>query len=83
MNHCRIKSKQENGQTKYFLVDQVTFDSLYSLINYYQNHHLRSINFGVTLTEAIPQVMSEFMLCNLLSSQLRSPTFCLTKLIVN
>ena len=57
VQHCRIKSKQENGQTKYYLVDQVTFDSLYSLINYYQSHPLRSMNFELTLTEAIPQVI--------------------------
>ena len=56
VQHCRIKSKQECGQTKYYLVDQVTFDSLYSLINFYQSHPLKSMNFELTLTEAIPQV---------------------------
>ena len=56
VQHCRIKSKQENGQTKYYLVDQVTFDSLYSLINHYQAHPLKSMNFELTLSEAIPQV---------------------------
>lgn len=55
VQHCRIKSKQECGQTKYYLVDQVTFDSLYSLINFYQSHPLKSMNFELTLTEAIPQ----------------------------
>lgn len=55
VQHCRIKSKQENGQTKYYLVDQVTFDSLYSLINFYQTHPLKSMNFELTLTDAIPQ----------------------------
>lgn len=55
VQHCRIKSKQESGQTKYYLVDQVTFDSLYSLINFYQTHPLKSMNFELTLTDAIPQ----------------------------
>ncbi|XP_074617747.1 1-phosphatidylinositol 4,5-bisphosphate phosphodiesterase gamma-1-like [Acropora palmata] len=55
VQHCRIKSKQENGQTKYYLVDQVTFDSLYSLINFYQSHPLKSMNFELTLADAIPQ----------------------------
>lgn len=58
VQHCRIKSKQENGQTKYYLVDQVTFDSLYSLINFYQTHPLKSMNFELTLTDAIPQVIN-------------------------
>ncbi|XP_031560507.1 1-phosphatidylinositol 4,5-bisphosphate phosphodiesterase gamma-1-like isoform X2 [Actinia tenebrosa] len=55
VQHCRIRSKQENGQTKYYLVEQVTFDSLYSLVNYYQSHAMRSNNFEMILTDAIPQ----------------------------
>ncbi|XP_048577157.1 1-phosphatidylinositol 4,5-bisphosphate phosphodiesterase gamma-1 isoform X2 [Nematostella vectensis] len=55
VQHCRIRSKQENGQTKYYLVDQVTFDSLYSLVNYYTSHSMKSNNFELTLSEAIPQ----------------------------
>ena len=56
MQHCRIKSKQENGQAKYYLVEQVTFDSLFNLVNYYQAKPLRTPQFEITLTEPIPQV---------------------------
>lgn len=42
VNHCRIKLKQEMGQTQYYLIDTNCFDSLYSLITYYRNHPLRS-----------------------------------------
>lgn len=42
VNHCRIKLKQERGVTKYYLIDSVCFDSLYSLITHYRQHPLRS-----------------------------------------
>jgi len=42
VNHCRIKLKQEMGQTQYYLIDTNCFDSLYSLITHYRNHPLRS-----------------------------------------
>lgn len=42
MNHCRIRSKQEKGQTRYHLIETNSFDSLYSLITYYRTHPLRS-----------------------------------------
>lgn len=53
-NHCRIKTKQERGQMKYFLVDNLTFDSLYELINHYKTNRLRSQNFEMTLKEPVP-----------------------------
>jgi phosphatidylinositol phospholipase C gamma-1 len=56
VQHCRIKSKQENGQAKYYLVEQVTFDSLFNLVNYYQSKPLRTPQFEIILTEPIPQV---------------------------
>ncbi|XP_026461252.1 1-phosphatidylinositol 4,5-bisphosphate phosphodiesterase gamma-1-like [Ctenocephalides felis] len=55
VNHCRIKLKQDRGVTKYFLIDTVCFDSLYSLITHYRNHPLRSQEFLITLTEPVPQ----------------------------
>lgn len=55
VNHCRIKSKQERGQTKYYLIDTVAFDTLYSLISHYQTHPLRSQEFYMYLTEPVPQ----------------------------
>lgn len=42
VNHCRIKLKQERGVFKYYLIDTVCFDSLYSLITHYRQHPLRS-----------------------------------------
>ncbi|XP_067640356.1 1-phosphatidylinositol 4,5-bisphosphate phosphodiesterase gamma-1 [Eurosta solidaginis] len=54
-NHCRIKLKHENGATKYYLVDNFVFDSLYSLIVYYRKNMLRSCEFSITLKEPVPQ----------------------------
>ncbi|CAH4038538.1 1-phosphatidylinositol 4,5-bisphosphate phosphodiesterase gamma-1 [Pieris brassicae] len=55
VNHCRIKLKQERGITKYYLIDTVCFDSLYSLITHYRTHPLRSQEFLITLNEPVPQ----------------------------
>ncbi|XP_063632987.1 1-phosphatidylinositol 4,5-bisphosphate phosphodiesterase gamma-1 [Cydia splendana] len=54
-NHCRIKLKQERGLTKYYLIDSICFDSLYSLITHYRQHPLRSQEFLITLKEPVPQ----------------------------
>ena len=35
-NHCRIHTKSEGGRTKYYLIDQTCFDSIYDLIEYYK-----------------------------------------------
>ncbi|KAK3610357.1 hypothetical protein CHS0354_008630 [Potamilus streckersoni] len=58
INHCRIKSKQDCGQTKYYLVDTNMFDSLYSLIMYYRVHPLKSANYTMILKEPVPQPKS-------------------------
>lgn len=55
VEHCRIKLKQDCGQTKYYLVETTCFDSLYSLITYYRSHPLRSREFLITLQEPVPQ----------------------------
>ncbi|XP_072013746.1 1-phosphatidylinositol 4,5-bisphosphate phosphodiesterase gamma-1-like isoform X2 [Amphiura filiformis] len=55
VNHCRIKSKLERGQPKYFLVENVCFDSLYSLISHYRQVPLRSRDLELLLTEPVPQ----------------------------
>ncbi|XP_033208477.1 1-phosphatidylinositol 4,5-bisphosphate phosphodiesterase gamma-1 isoform X2 [Belonocnema kinseyi] len=55
VNHCRIKLKQEMGQTQYYLIDTNCFDSLYSLITHYRSHPLRSQEFVITLQEPVPQ----------------------------
>lgn len=41
VNHCRIRSKHERGQIKYYLIEGATFDSLFSLITYYRTYALR------------------------------------------
>lgn len=41
VNHCRIRSKHDRGQIKYYLIEGATFDSLYSLITYYRTFPLR------------------------------------------
>ncbi|BFZ19735.1 hypothetical protein BsWGS_22774 [Bradybaena similaris] len=58
VNHCRIKSRQERGQVKYYLIDAVTFDSLYHLIMHYRQFPLRSADFTQVLKEPVPQPQS-------------------------
>uniref|UniRef100_T1IHK2 1-phosphatidylinositol 4,5-bisphosphate phosphodiesterase gamma n=1 Tax=Strigamia maritima TaxID=126957 RepID=T1IHK2_STRMM len=55
VNHCRIRSRQERGQTKYFLIDTVAFDSLFSLVSHYRIHPLRSQEFLMILKNPVPQ----------------------------
>lgn len=55
VNHCRIRSRQERGQTKYYLIETVAFESLFSLISHYRTHHLRSQEFLMTLKHPVPQ----------------------------
>lgn len=55
VNHCRIKSKQDKQQTKYYLTDTKYFDSLYSLITHYRSHPLVTAEFAITLQEPVPQ----------------------------
>ncbi|ALC48580.1 sl [Drosophila busckii] len=54
-NHCRIKSKHEQGAIKYYLVENFVFDSLYALIVYYRKNMLRSSEFSIILKEPVPQ----------------------------
>ncbi|XP_013179186.1 PREDICTED: 1-phosphatidylinositol 4,5-bisphosphate phosphodiesterase gamma-1 isoform X2 [Papilio xuthus] len=55
VNHCRIKLKHERGLTKYYLIETMCFDSLYSLITHYRQHPLRSQEFLITLKDPVPQ----------------------------
>lgn len=55
VNHCRIKSKQDRQQTKYYLIEAKYFDSLYSLITYYRTSPLVTAEFSITLQEPVPQ----------------------------
>ncbi|CAH0547497.1 unnamed protein product [Brassicogethes aeneus] len=55
VDHCRIKSKQERQQTKYYFIDNKPFDSLYNLIKYYRSNELKTAQFAVKLTQPVPQ----------------------------
>ncbi|KAL1501701.1 hypothetical protein ABEB36_006983 [Hypothenemus hampei] len=55
VNHCRIRSKQDKQQTKYYLIDGKYFDSLYSLITHYRSVPLVTTEFSITLQEPVPQ----------------------------
>ncbi|KAL8594295.1 hypothetical protein ACOMHN_000997 [Nucella lapillus] len=58
VNHCRIKTRLERGQVKYYLIDAVVFDSLYLLIVHYRQFPLRSQDFTQQLREPVPQPQS-------------------------
>ena len=55
VSHCRIKSRSERGQVKYYLIENKLFDSLYDLITFYRQHPLKSHEFEQVLTEPVPQ----------------------------
>uniref|UniRef100_A0A672U602 Phosphoinositide phospholipase C n=1 Tax=Strigops habroptila TaxID=2489341 RepID=A0A672U602_STRHB len=55
VQHCRIHSRQDAGSPKFFLTDNLVFDSLYDLITHYQEVPLRCNEFEMRLTEPVPQ----------------------------
>lgn len=55
VSHCRIKSRAERGQLKYYLIENKLFDTLYGLISFYRQHPLKSHEFEQVLTEPVPQ----------------------------
>lgn len=55
VQHCRIHSRQEAGSPKFFLTDNLVFESLYALITHYQQMPLRCNEFEMRLTEPVPQ----------------------------
>lgn len=60
VNHVRIRTRNEGGGTKFFLVDPMGFDSLYDLIDYYQHSPLKAAEFEQILTDPVPQVIHHF-----------------------
>ncbi|XP_076111520.1 1-phosphatidylinositol 4,5-bisphosphate phosphodiesterase gamma-1-like isoform X8 [Mytilus galloprovincialis] len=56
--HCRIKTKQELGQLKYYLIETALFDSLYDLITNYRHNPVRGQDFSMRLSEPVPQINS-------------------------
>ena len=61
VNHVRIRTRNEGGGTKFFLVDPMGFDSLYDLIDYYQHNPLKAAEFEQILTDPVPQVIHLFI----------------------
>ncbi|NXS33223.1 PLCG1 phosphodiesterase, partial [Pomatostomus ruficeps] len=55
VQHCRIHSRQDAGSPKFFLTDNLVFDSLYSLICHYREVPLRCNEFEMRLTDPVPQ----------------------------
>uniref|UniRef100_H3A2I8 Phosphoinositide phospholipase C n=1 Tax=Latimeria chalumnae TaxID=7897 RepID=H3A2I8_LATCH len=55
VQHCRIHSRQEAGTTKFYLTDNLVFDSLYGLISHYREVPLRCNEFEMRLTDPVPQ----------------------------
>uniref|UniRef100_A0A7N5ZR86 1-phosphatidylinositol 4,5-bisphosphate phosphodiesterase gamma n=1 Tax=Anabas testudineus TaxID=64144 RepID=A0A7N5ZR86_ANATE len=55
VQHCRIHSRQEAGSPKFFLTDNLVFDTLFALITHYQQVALRCNEFEMKLTEPVPQ----------------------------
>ncbi|XP_066570053.1 1-phosphatidylinositol 4,5-bisphosphate phosphodiesterase gamma-2 isoform X2 [Amia ocellicauda] len=56
VQHCRIRSGTENGETFYFLTENLHFDSVYSLIMHYKENPLRCMEFDLRLTDAVPRL---------------------------
>ncbi|XP_042187658.1 1-phosphatidylinositol 4,5-bisphosphate phosphodiesterase gamma-1-like [Callorhinchus milii] len=55
VQHCRMHSRQEAGSTKFYLTDNLVFDSLFSLVSHYRQLPLRSNQFEMKLTDPVPQ----------------------------
>ncbi|XP_064393377.1 1-phosphatidylinositol 4,5-bisphosphate phosphodiesterase gamma-1-like [Halichondria panicea] len=54
-NHCRIHTKAEGGRTKYYLIENVCFDSIFDLIEHYRSNPLKSPLFEQILSHPVPQ----------------------------
>ena len=54
MQHCRIHWRQDAGIPRFYLTDNLVFDSLYDLITHYQEMPLRYNKFEVRLMEPEP-----------------------------
>ncbi|KAK7830322.1 hypothetical protein U0070_018830 [Myodes glareolus] len=54
VQHCRIRSTMDGGVMKYYLTDNLTFNSIYALIQHYREAHLRCAEFELRLTDPVP-----------------------------
>ncbi|XP_029289098.1 1-phosphatidylinositol 4,5-bisphosphate phosphodiesterase gamma-2 [Cottoperca gobio] len=55
VQHCRIRSGSEGTHNYFFLTPNLHFPSVYSLIQHYRDNPLRSQDFELRLTDAVPQ----------------------------
>ncbi|XP_023682944.2 1-phosphatidylinositol 4,5-bisphosphate phosphodiesterase gamma-2 [Paramormyrops kingsleyae] len=55
VQHCRIRSSNEAGQTFFFLTENLHFSSVYELIMHYRENPLRCMEFDLRLTDAVPR----------------------------
>lgn len=54
VQHCRIRSTMDGGVMKYYLTDNLMFNSIYALIQHYREAHLRCAEFELRLTDPVP-----------------------------
>ncbi|XP_054856384.1 1-phosphatidylinositol 4,5-bisphosphate phosphodiesterase gamma-2 [Eublepharis macularius] len=54
VQHCHIHSLIDGDTVKYYLTDNLTFDSIYDLVQHYREAHLRCAEFELRLTDAVP-----------------------------
>ncbi|KAM8947136.1 1-phosphatidylinositol 4,5-bisphosphate phosphodiesterase gamma-2 [Pelodytes ibericus] len=54
VQHCRIRSTMDGDTMKYYLTENLMFDSIYDLIQHYRESSLRCSEFELRLTDAVP-----------------------------
>ncbi|KAM9302230.1 1-phosphatidylinositol 4,5-bisphosphate phosphodiesterase gamma-2 [Gastrophryne carolinensis] len=54
VQHCRIRSCTDGEYVKYYLTENLTFDSVYELIQHYRESSLRCLEFELRLTDGVP-----------------------------
>lgn len=54
VQHCRIRSCTDGEYVKYYLTDNLTFNSIYELIQHYKDSSLRCAEFELRLTDVVP-----------------------------
>ncbi|KAG8562823.1 hypothetical protein GDO81_015829 [Engystomops pustulosus] len=54
VQHCLIRSCTDGEYVKYYLTENLTFNSIYELIQHYKESSLRCAEFELRLTDAVP-----------------------------
>ncbi|KAM7396346.1 hypothetical protein PAMP_019391 [Pampus punctatissimus] len=55
VQHCRIRTGCEGGHTYFYLAPNLSFPSLYTMIQHYRENPLRCQDFELRLTDPVPQ----------------------------